>query len=61
MCSLQSRAEVAVCTQQWQQEEISNVRAELHSVRHNITQKLEEEKRIEVAAYKKQVTAVPLY
>ena len=55
VCSLQSRAEVAACTQRWQQEEISNLRAELQSVRQSITQKLEEEKRTEVAAYKKQV------
>ena len=55
VCSLQSRAEVAACTQRWQQEEIGNLRAELQSVRQSITQKLEAEKRTEVAAYKKQV------
>ncbi|KAK7093840.1 protein Spindly-like [Littorina saxatilis] len=60
VCSLQSRTEVAASTQQWQQEEISNLRAELQTVRSSVTDQMEEERRLEVSGYKKQTESLRL-
>ncbi|KAK7497906.1 hypothetical protein BaRGS_00010777 [Batillaria attramentaria] len=53
--SLQSRSEVQLCTERWQQEEITNLRTELQNLRQTVTDDLAEERRTEVHGYKKQV------
>ncbi|KAL8574846.1 hypothetical protein ACOMHN_044868 [Nucella lapillus] len=56
LCSLNSRLEIAACTAKWHQEEIANHRTELQNVRDL----MEEEKRQEIAAHKKQVCSLQL-